>query len=399
MSLKNWFGFKTLLMALVMASAAWGIKVKWFSEPPAPQVITNDVEVGDLEDTVLATGVIRPVKQVSVGAQVSGQIKKLYVVLGDVVKQGQLIAEIDATPQNNALRNAEAALQNFSAQRQAKQAALEQALLALKRQQELMSQDATSRQNLEAAQASVNTLQADAKALDAQIQQQRISTDTARVNLGYTRILAPMNGVVSAVVSEEGRTVNANQSAPTIIKVAALDTVTVKAQISEADVVRVRAGMPVYFTILGEPRKRYEARLRAIEPTPESEQTDATTTTTSTTTSAIYYNGLFEVPNPEGKLKVAMTAQVSIVLGTAKDALLIPSSALGKRGKDGHYAVRVLQGQGEQAKVVDREVKVGLNNRVQAEVLSGLKAGDKVVVGEASAEGGSKARTGAPRMF
>ena len=399
MSLKNWFGFKTLLIALVVAAAAWGIKVKWFSAAPAPQVITNDVEVGDLEDTVLATGVIRPVKQVSVGAQVSGQIKKLSVVLGDVVKQGQLIAEIDATPQNNALRNAEAALQNFSAQRQAKQAALEQAVLALTRQQELMSQDATSRQNLEAAQASVKTLRADAKALDAQIQQQRISTDTARVNLGYTRILAPMNGVVSAVVSEEGRTVNANQSAPTIIKVAALDTVTIKAQISEADVVRVRAGMPVYFTILGEPRKRYEAKLRAIEPTPESEQTDTTTSTSSTTTAAIYYNGLFEVPNPEGKLKVAMTAQVSIVLGTAKDALLIPSSALGKRSKGGNYAVRVLQGQGEQAKVVDREVKVGLNNRVQAEILEGLKAGEKVVVGEASAEGGSKARTGAPRMF
>jgi len=399
MSLKNWFGFKALLIVLVLAAAAWGIKVKWFSAPPAPQVITNDVEVSDLEDTVLATGVIRPVKQVSVGAQVSGQIKKLYVVLGDVVKQGQLVAEIDATPQNNALRNAEAALQNYMAQRQSKQAALEQAVLALKRQQDLMGQDATSRQNLEAAQASVNTLQADAKALDAQIQQQRIATDTARVNLGYTHIVAPMDGVVSAVVSEEGRTVNANQSAPTIIKVAALDTVTIKAQISEADVVRVKAGMPVYFTILGEPRKRYEAKLRAIEPTPESEQTDSTTTTASTTTSAIYYNGLFEVPNPDGKLKVSMTAQVSIVLGNAKDALTIPSSALGKRGKGGTYNVRVLEGEGEHAKVVNREVKVGLNNRVQAQILSGLKAGEKVVVGEASADAGKARAGGAPRMF
>jgi macrolide-specific efflux system membrane fusion protein len=399
MSLKNWFGFKSILILLVLAAAGWGIKVKWFSAVAAPQVITNDVERGDMEDTVLATGVIRPVKQVSVGAQVSGQIKKLYVVLGDVVKQGQLIAEIDATPQNNALRNAEAALQNFTAQRQAKQAALEQATLALKRQQELLAQDATSRQNLEAAQASVNTLQADGKALDAQIQQQRISTDTARVNLGYTRILAPMDGVVSAVVSEEGRTVNANQSAPTIIKVASLSTVTIKAQISEADVVRVKAGMPVYFTILGEPRKRYEAKLRAIEPTPESEQTDATTTTSSTTTAAVYYNGLFEVPNPEGKLKVSMTAQVSVVLGNAKDALLIPSSALGKRNKNGTYTARVLEGVGEQAKVVNREVKIGLNNRVQAQVLEGLKEGEKVVVGEASADAGKARAGGAPRMF
>jgi macrolide-specific efflux system membrane fusion protein len=399
MSFKNWFGFKSIPILLLLAAAGWGIKVKWFSPVVAPQVITNDVERGDLEDTVLATGVIRPVKQVSVGAQVSGQNKTLYVVLGDVVKQGQLIAEIAATPQNNALRNAEAALQNYTAQRQAKQAALEQALLALKRQQELMSQDATSKQNLEAAQASVNTLQADGKALDAQIQQQRISTDTARVNLGYTRILAPMDGVVSAVVSEEGRTVNANQSAPTIIKVASLSTVTIKAQISEADVVRVKAGMPVYFTILGEPRKRYEAKLRTIEPTPESEQTDATTTTSSTTTAAVYYNGLFEVPNPEGKLKVSMTAQVSVVLGNAKDALLIPSSALGKRNKSGTYTARVLEGVGEQAKVVNREVKIGLNNRVQAQVLSGLKEGEKVVVGEASADAGKARAGGAPRMF
>jgi macrolide-specific efflux system membrane fusion protein len=399
MSFKNWFGFKSILILLVLAAAGWGTKVKWFSAVVAPQVITNDVERGDLEDTVLATGVIRPVKQVSVGAQVSGQIKKLYVVLGDVVKQGQLIAEIDATPQTNALRNAEAALQNFTAQRQAKQAALEQALLALKRQQELLAQDATSKQNLEAAQASVNTLQADGKALDAQIQQQRIATDTARVNLGYTRISAPMDGVVSAVVSEEGRTVNANQSAPTIIKVASLSTVTIKAQISEADVVRVKAGMPVYFTILGEPRKRYEAKLRAIEPTPESEQTDTVTTTASTTTSAIYYNGLFEVPNPESKLKVSMTAQVSVVLGNAKDALLIPSSALGKRNKNGSYTARVLEGVGEQAKVANREVKIGLNNRVQAQVLSGLKEGEKVVVGEASADTGKARAGGTPRMF
>src|SRR5690606_20387457 len=119
---------------------------------------------------------------------------------------------------------------------------------------------------------------------------------------------------------EEGRTVNANQSAPTIIKLARLDTVTVKALISEADVVRVKAGMPVYFTILGDSRGRFDANLRAIEPVPEAQQTETTSTSTSSTATAIYYNGLFDVPNPDGKLRVAMTAQVSIVLARAKDA-------------------------------------------------------------------------------
>ena len=395
---KRLFSAKVLVALVVLGLMGWGVKVKWFPKSKPPEVITAAVEKGDIEDTVLATGTIRPVKQVSVGAQVSGQVKRLHVALGDAVSKGQLIAEIDATPQTNALRNAEAAIQSIQAQRLAKQAALVQAELTLARQQSLMAQDATSRQSLEAARASVDTLRAELKALEAQIRQQGITADTARVNLGYTRILAPMDGVVSAVVTEEGRTVNANQSAPTIIKLAKLDTVTVKAQISEADVVRVKPGLPVYFTILGDTRKRHEATLRAVEPTPESEQTEATTTTTSTT-AAIYYNGLFEVPNPDNTLRVAMTAQVSIVLDKAEGALLIPASALGKRGKKGLYPVKVLKGQGDQAKVETRDVKVGLNNRVQAQVLAGLNEGDLVVVGEASS-GETKSRSGgAPRMF
>ncbi|RZL05923.1 MAG: efflux RND transporter periplasmic adaptor subunit, partial [Rubrivivax sp.] len=345
------------------------------------------------------------IKQVSVGAQVSGQVKKLYVALGEQIKQGQPIADIDATTQTNALRNAEAALLNAQATRAARQAALVQAELTFKREQQLIAQDATSRESFEAAKASLDTLKAEIAAQDAQIQQQRIATDTARVNVGYTRIVAPMDGVVVAVVTEEGRTVNANQSAPTIIKLARLDTVTVKAQISEADVVRVQAGLPVYFTILGDSGKRYEARLRAIEPVPESQQTETTgSTSTSTSTTAVYYNGLFDVPNPDGKLRVAMTAQVSIVLAQAKDALVVPSSALGKRGKGGTYAVQVLEGEGPDAKVTTRQVRIGLNNRMQAQVLEGLKAGDKVVVSEAQAAGaagapGGGGRRGGPRMF
>ncbi len=397
-------GWQGLVLLAVLAAAAWGIKTVWFSKPPAPQVITADVRVADLEDTVLASGTIQAIKQVSVGAQVSGQVKKLYVALGERIKQGQPIADIDATTQTNALRNAEAALLNAQATRAARQAALVQAELTFKREQQLLEQDATSRESFEAAKASLDTLKAEIAAQEAQIQQQRIATDTARVNVGYTRIVAPMDGVVVAVVTEEGRTVNANQSAPTIIKLARLDTVTVKAEISEADVVRVQAGLPVYFTILGDSGVRYEAKLRAIEPVPESQQTETTSSTTSSTsTTAVYYNGLFDVPNPDGKLRVAMTAQVSIVLAQAKDAVVVPSSALGKRGKGGTYEVQVLEGEGPDAKVTTRQVRIGLNNRMQAQVLEGLKAGDKVVVSEAQASGAAGAsgggRRGGPRMF
>jgi macrolide-specific efflux system membrane fusion protein len=399
-----WSGWRLFAILGLMALVGWGVYAKFIRKPPAPEVITAAVERTDLEDTVLASGTINSERDVNVGAQVSGQIKKLHVQLGDQVKQGQLLAEIDSTTQANTLRNAEAQVALLQAQLQAKQALFRQAEITYQRQQGLFKQDAGSKADLDAAEATLATTRADINVLQAQIQQANISVDTARVNLGYSRIVAPIDGVVTGVIAEEGRTVNAVQSAPTIIKLSRLDRVLIKAQISEADVVRVKPGLPVYFTILGEPQKRYEAKLRSIEPSPESEQVDTstktTTTTSSSTTAAIYYNGLFEVPNPDGKLRVAMTAQVFVVLAKADDVLAIPASALGKRNrKDGTYTVRVLEGEPGAQRVVDRQVKVGLNNRVQAQVLSGLKEGERVVVGEASAGGAAGGGRRPPGMF
>lgn len=382
-------------IVLVLGLSAWGVKAAFFAPPPAPDVITAKVERTDLEDTVLASGTIKPEREVSVGAQVSGQIKRLHVALGDQVKQGQLVAEIDSITQQNTLLNAEAQVKLLEAQQAAKQALLKQADISLQRRQALYKLDAGSKAELDEAEATQATTRADIAALQAQIRQATIAVDTARVNLGYSRITAPIDGVVTAVITEEGRTVNALQSAPTLIKLAKLDRVLIKAQISEADVVRVKPDLPVYFTVLGEPTTRYEAKLRAIEPAPESEQTDSSTkaTTTSSTATAIYYNGLFEVPNPEGRLRVAMTAQVFIVLNKADQVLAIPASALGKRDKaTQRHEVRVLEGAAGQQKVVTRLVKVGLNNRVQAQVLEGLKDGELVVVGEAGAATGGGAR-------
>ncbi|MCH8178323.1 MAG: efflux RND transporter periplasmic adaptor subunit [Proteobacteria bacterium] len=394
--IRSWLsGWRLLLLLLVLAGAAWGVKRTWFAPPPEPQVITAKAEVGDIEDTVLASGTIEAEQEVSVGAQVSGQIKRLYVQLGDKVQRGQLVAEIDSTTQRNTLRNAEAQVALLEAQLRSKQAVLRQAELNFKRTQDLLKIDAGSRADFDNAEAALGTARADIGALQAQIRQANISVDTARVNLGYTRITAPIDGVVMAVIAEEGRTVNALQSAPTIIKLAKLDKVQIKAQISEADVVRVKPGLPVYFTILGEPMHRYEATLRGIEPAPESEQTDSSTKTTTSsstasTAAAIYYNGLFDVPNPEGKLRIAMTAQVFIVLAQADKVLTIPASALGKRDRQTKaYAVRVLESRDTHKEVVTRQVKIGLNNRVTAQVLDGLKEGDLVVVGEAAAGNGS----------
>ncbi|MDO9402549.1 MAG: macrolide transporter subunit MacA [Polaromonas sp.] len=390
--------WRYVIAAVVVIAIGVAIKLVFFPGEKPPAYVTATAAIGDLEQSVLATGTLQAFKQVSVGAQASGQVKLLTVALGDTVKKGQLIAEIDSLKQENDLRNTQAALQSAQATLLSRQAALKQAELAFKRQQELLAVDAISREAYEQAEATLNTSRADIKTSEAQIAQASIAADTSRVNLGYTKILAPMDGVVVAIVTQQGQTVNANQSAPTIIKLALLDTITVKAQISEADVVRVKAGQKVYFTILGSPDKRYYTTLRTVEPAPDSIATE--TTTSSSSASAIYYNGLLDVPNPDSALRISMTAQVYIVLNEAKDVLTIPSSALGQRGRGGKTTVRVLNAEG---KPEPREVKVGINNNVTAQITEGLKEGDKVIVSEAPAAGAAASGAGqrgggAPRM-
>ncbi|MES2185685.1 MAG: efflux RND transporter periplasmic adaptor subunit [Pseudomonadota bacterium] len=378
-------GIKRYLFIVAGLAVAALLAAHFIYAPKAPpQYVTARAERADLEDAVLASGTLQPFKQVSVGAQVSGQVKTLAVKLGDKVTKGALIAEIDSLPQQNNLRNAEAGLRNVQAQLAAQRASLRQAELNFRRQHELVDADAGSHEDFETAQATLDTTRANIAALEAQIVQSGVSVDTARINLGYTRIAAPIDGVVVAIVTQQGQTVNANQLTPTIVKLAQLDTVTVKTQISEADVVRVQPGQKVYFTILGEPDQRYYATLRAVEPAPDSILTDSTTTaasTTAATTTAVYYNGLFDVPNADGKLRISMTAQVSIVRSEAKGALVIPSSALGRRNADGSSTVRVV---GADGTAQPRQVKIGINNNVSAQVLDGLAVGDQVVLGDAS---------------
>jgi macrolide-specific efflux system membrane fusion protein len=242
------------------------------------------------------------------------------------------------------------------------------------------AKDAGSRADLESAQAQLESTRHDIVALEAQIRKSLIAVDTARANLGYTRIHAPIDGAVISIDTEEGQTVVSNQAATTILTLATLDTMTVKAKISEADVTRVKPGLPTYFTLLGDSDTRYYGKLRAIEPGPVNGTTTTGTGSTSSSSSAIYYYGLFEVPNPDNKLKVSMTTQVAVVLNQAKQALCIPVSALGEKQKDGKTTVKVLMG--EQAE--NRSIRTGISNNVQIQVLDGLREGEKVIVGDSS---------------
>lgn len=384
-----------LMLALVTAA------IFFFGRDKRPDHMIATVGRGTVDSTVLANGTVESDNLVSVGAQVSGQLKSLKVDLGDTVKAGQLVAEIDSLPQQNTLRTRTAALNAVRAQRQAKEASLALAELTYKRQTQMFKEDAASREDAETAEANLKVLRADIASLDAQIEQARIAVDTAQLDLGYTRINSPIDGVVVAIVTREGQTVNANQSAPTIIKVARLDRMTIRVEISEADVIRVKPGQQVTFTILGEPDSQYPAEIKSIEPAPESiaKETTAATSTTGTST-AIYYIGILDVPNPDGKLRIAMTTQVNIILAKATDVLVIPSAALGDKDKNGLYSVRVEAASG---KIEQRRVKIGLNTNVQAEVIEGLSEGQRVVIGEQAAatglSAGQQRRVSMPRMF
>jgi len=394
-----WFNTLASKPRAALAALGGGLVVvyflsAWTVHAPPPKYSTAQVGRADIEDTVLAAGVLQPIQQVDVGTRATGQLKSLKVKLGDQVRAGDLLAEIDSLLQGNELRAQQANLANLEAKERAALARLRKARLEWERQQGLIHGAATSRRDLESAEAETQADEADLASLGAQIAQAKSLVKTAEVNLSFTKIIAPIDGEVVAILTKEGQTVVATQIVPVIMKLAKLDAMTVKTQISEADVVNVKAGQPVSFTIIGEPDKRHSARLRVVESAPSSyseppaAQTAAQSSNAGTTVGApVFYNALFDIPNPEGVLRIGMSAQVSIVQGVVKNALAIPADALRDQGPDGRFLVRVVGGKGREPE--ERRVRIGVNNRRFAQVLDGLKEGEEVILGESPTVNGS----------
>ncbi|MGG6342326.1 efflux RND transporter periplasmic adaptor subunit [Stenotrophomonas indicatrix] len=369
---------------LCTAIAVWF----WLRPAPPPPLQLASVVRGNIEQVVEATGTLKPSRLVSVGAQVSGRIETLHVKLGDKVKAGDPIAEIDSRTQRNALLSAQAAQRTARANRDALATDLRQYELTLRRQQQLVASQLVARADFDAAKAKVDATREQITALDGEIVQRQTDVDIAQTNLEYTRITAPTDGTVLAVVARQGQTVNAVQSAPTIVMLGNQDVMTVYAEISEADVVHTTVGQEAFFTILGDAGRRYSSTLRDIAPAPESITNEDASSLTSPALSAgsrtaMYYNGQFDVDNRDGRLRSYMTAQVRIVLGRAHNVLTIPSAALGARDGDGSYTVQV---RGADGRAVARRITIGLDDQIQVEVRSGLKEGEQVVLAQASDE-------------
>lgn len=391
-----------MLLLLIAAGGGAAYYSWWIPDAtPGASYLTATVERGDIEDGITALGNLQPLEYVDVGTQVSGQLRRIHAELGATVQKGDLIAEIDPTLYQARVEADRAQLLNLRAQLMDKESQQVLAQQQAQRQANLARANATSQDALQSAEAQARSAAAQVQAIKAQIQQTESTLKGDEANLGYTKIYAPISGTVVSQSARQGQTLNANQQAPIIVRIADLDTMTVWTQVSEADVAKLRIGMEAYFTTLGAPDRRWYGMLRQILPTPE------------VLNNVVLYSALFDVPNPTFELLTQMSAQVFFVSASAKDALLVPISALqptarpaaagaapagnrqpgagrpdranaerrserpaGERGRA--QIVRVLKGDGT---VEERPVRIGVTNRVNAQVLEGLQQGENVIVG------------------
>lgn len=389
---------KTIAILLLATMVAGGSYFFMSQGEQTPTFLTENVTRADVEKTVVASGSIQSSNEVDVGAQVSGKITKLYVKLGQSVKKGDMIADIDSTTQINALNKAKAALASYQAQLKAKQTAYNVAQSSYSRLSKLYKLQSTSLDELNSAKNTLDAAKAEIDALQESIKQAEIEVNTAETNVGYTKITSPIDGTVISTPISEGQTVNANQTTPTIVTVANLQKMLIKPEISEGDITKVKAGQEVEFTILSDNQTKYHAVIDSVDPATTTD-TDATSTgssssSSSSSTSAVYYYANMEVDNPDGVLRIGMTTENTIKIAAAKGVLTVSNMAIQKKGNK--YIVHVLN---DQSQSEEREVEIGVQNDFQTEIKSGLAEGEKVIVSQVAA-GEKVGTTGrGPRMF
>jgi len=378
-------GRKGLIVAAVLAAA---VAALWWSTRTRIVYITEPIARADIESSVTAIGTLQPRRYVDVGAQVSGQITRLRVAAGDTVAKGDLLVEIDPSVQRASVEAGHAQLAGLRAQLAEQQAHHRLAGQQLERQKQLSADEATRLEDLQNAEAEFAATAARMAHLKAQIDQTQATLQADVARLGYTRIYAPMAGTVVSVAAREGQTLNATYQTPDILRIADLSGMTVWTEVSEADVRRVKPGMPVYFTTLGGSEtgtaRRWQSRLRQVLPAPAQTAASAATGAVPTPViKAVTYTALFDVDNQDVELMPQMTAQVVFVAARAENAVAVPLSTLGTDAQGSSARVLGADGQPE-----TRSLRLGARSRHQVEVLEGLQAGERLVTGEQRVGGG-----------
>ena len=379
---------KILIILLILGVGGYFIYDKFFNiKDEKVEFITKKAKKGSFSKKVDATGEIFATELIDVGAQVSGQIKKLYVKLGDQVKKGDMIASIDSSTQQNSIDNKEAQLAIYKAQLESAKVALNIAKTQFDRENALFSKNATSKQEFESAKNTYSANSAKIKELEAQIKQTNIELSTAKINLGYTKITAPRDGTVVSVQVEEGQTVNANQTTPTIVNIADLSRVKMKMQIAEGDITKIKVGTPVEYSILSEPTKKFQTTVSSIDPGlttlsdgsyGSSSSSKSSYSSSSSSSSAVYYYAQSIVDNKDGILRIGMTTQNELLIANVEDAIIVPSIGI-KKDENGTFVYVLKDG-----KPVKTAVKTGIKDNLDTQIISGINEGDEIITSQGS---------------
>ena len=358
---------------------------KFFKQEEAPKALTTRLEKGDIRGTVTAAGEVYARDLVDVGAQVSGQIKKLYVKVGDKVQKGDMIAQIDSVTQENEIAQQKAQLLIHEANLASAKIAAANAKTQYNRELELYKRNAASKEAVENAKNSAALKEAEQKQIEAQIEQTKLQLSTAETNFGYTKITAPISGTIVSMPVEEGKTVNSNQTTPTIVKIADLSKMEIKMQIAEGDISKVKIGMDVEYSILSDLDNIKKAKIYKIDPGLTTlsdgtyDKTSSSSSSSSSSDSAIYFYAKMLVDNENDFLKIGMTTENNIIVSEANNTSYLPTSVI-KRDAKGDY-VTVLNGKEPE----QRYVKTGVSDDLNTEILSGLDEKDEVLIADGKA--------------
>ena len=379
---------KILIILLILGVGGYFVYDKFFKvKEEEVEFITKKAKKGSFSKKVDATGEIFATELIDVGAQVSGQIKKLYVKLGNQVKKGDMIASIDSSTQQNSIDNKEAQLAIYKAQLESAKVALNIAKTQFDRENALFAKNATSKQEFESAKNTFSANSAKIKELEAQIKQTNIELSTAKINLGYTKITAPRDGTVVSVQVEEGQTVNANQTTPTIVNIADLSRVKMKMQIAEGDITKIKVGTPVEYSILSEPTKKFQTTVSSIDPGlttlsdgsyGSSSSSKSSYSSSSSSSSAVYYYAQSIVDNKDGILRIGMTTQNELLIANVEDAIIVPSIGI-KKDENGTFVYVLKDG-----KPVKTAVKTGIKDNLDTQIISGINEGDEIITSQGS---------------
>lgn len=368
---------KIVILFLFVAAAGFAVYKHMFAKEQV-SYITEKVSRKTINKVVNATGEVKAVELVTVGAQASGKIEKLYVSIGQEVKKGDMIAQIDSTTQTNAVEENKAKLNSLNAQLNAAKVSLRIAQKQYDRMQKLRTSDAASEEDFENSQDSYEAAKAKVTELESSIAESEISLNTAQTNLGYTKITAPLDGTVVSIPVKEGQTVNAAMNTPTIVQIADLSKMEILIEISEGDIANVKQGAKVTYSILSNSKDIKETTLKAIDPG-LTLLTNGEYGEVVGSSEAICYYGRLVVPNERGDLRIGMTTQTVIYVDEAKDVLSIPVLAL-RTDKSEPY-VNILTSSGVQ----ERPIQTGVSDGLNIEVKYGLQEGDEVIIAQLSA--------------